>query len=154
MVPVLITIHVFVVLAIIGVVLLQRSEGGAVLSGGSFMTGRGAANALTRTTSVLAAIFFATSLSLAIIAARGEKARSIVEELTGAPGSGQSGAPTTTEDLLRSLGGGQPEAAPDEALGTAPTAPAEPAPAASDEPASQSAPEEAAPAPDIETPNP
>ena len=62
---VLIVIHLMVVLALVGVVLLQRSEGGGLgIGGGSgFMTARGAANALTRATAILAAAFFVTSLT-------------------------------------------------------------------------------------------
>lgn len=158
MVAVLLTIHTLVILALIGVVLLQRSEGGAVLSGGSFMTGRGTANALTRTTSILAAIFFATSLTLAIIAARGEKARSVVQELTGAPGPGQTGKPTSTEDLLKSLGSGSdddatlggaaPPAQGAPASGGAAPATTEEAPPASSEGTAPSPPQESAPAPE------
>ncbi|MFE0015836.1 preprotein translocase subunit SecG [Mesorhizobium sp. NPDC059054] len=67
---VLIVIHLMIVLALVGVVLLQRSEGGGLgIGGGSgFMTARGAANALTRATAILAAAFFATSLILSIVA--------------------------------------------------------------------------------------
>jgi preprotein translocase subunit SecG len=65
---VLIVIHLMVVIALVGVVLLQRSEGGALGIGGGngFMTGRGQANVLTRATAILAAIFFATSLALSV----------------------------------------------------------------------------------------
>ena len=65
---VLIVIHLMIVVALVVVVLLQRSEGGAlgVSGGGGFMTGRGQANALTRATAILAALFFATSLGLTI----------------------------------------------------------------------------------------
>lgn len=149
MVPVLITIHVLVILGLIGVVLLQRSEGGAVLSGGSFMTGRGTANALTRTTSILAAVFFATSLTLAIIAARGEKARSIVEELTGVSAPGQSDKPTSTEDLLKSLGSGGDAAAP----GGSEAAPADSAPATDEEAEPEPATEAPPAAPESTPPN-
>ncbi len=69
---VLLLIHVMVALTLVGVVLLQRSEGGALGIGGGgaggFMTGRSAGNALTKTTAVLAATFFATSLALSILA--------------------------------------------------------------------------------------
>ena len=69
---VLLIIHLFVTLSLIGVVLIQRSEGGGLGIGssqgmGSFMSGRGTANLLTRTTGVLAAIFFALSLTLALL---------------------------------------------------------------------------------------
>lgn len=67
---VIIVIHLLVVLALVGVVLLQRSEGGGLgVGGGSgFMTARGAANALTRTTGILATAFFITSLALSLLA--------------------------------------------------------------------------------------
>ena len=73
---VLLLIHVMVAVALVGVVLLQRSEGGALGigggggGGGGFMTGRSAGSALTKTTAILAACFFATSLSLSILASR------------------------------------------------------------------------------------
>jgi len=72
MTHVLLAIHLFVTIALIGVVLIQRSEGGGLGIGttqgmGSFMTGRGTANLLTRTTAILAAAFFALSLSLALL---------------------------------------------------------------------------------------
>ena len=67
---VLLLIHVMIALALVGVILLQRSEGGAlgIGGGGGFMTGRSAGNALTKTTAVLAAGFFATSLALSLLA--------------------------------------------------------------------------------------
>jgi len=72
MTTVLLIIHLFVTLALIGVVLIQRSEGGGLGIGssqgmGSFMSGRGTANLLTRTTAVLATIFMALSLTLALM---------------------------------------------------------------------------------------
>ena len=72
MTTVLLIIHLFVTLALIGVVLIQRSEGGGLGIGtsqgmGSFMSGRGTANLLTRTTAILGAAFFALSLLLAIL---------------------------------------------------------------------------------------
>ena len=84
---VLIVIHLMVVLALVGVVLLQRSEGGGLgIGGGSgFMTARGAANALTRTTSILAIAFFATSLALSIMARYGERPIDILDR---APATG------------------------------------------------------------------
>jgi preprotein translocase subunit SecG len=72
MTTVLLLIHLFVTLALIGVVLIQRSEGGGLGIGtsqgmGSFMSGRGTANLLTRTTAILGAAFFALSLTLALL---------------------------------------------------------------------------------------
>lgn len=68
----IIVIHLLIVLALIGVVLLQRSEGGALGigggGGGGFMNSRGTANVLTRATALLAAGFFITSLLLSILA--------------------------------------------------------------------------------------
>lgn len=110
---VLLTVHALIVLALIGVVLLQRSDGGALGlgggGGGGFMTSRGAANVLTRTTSVLAALFFATSILLAITAGGVEKDVDIIEDLTGET-IGDPNAPLTTEDLLNTLGSGTSEA--------------------------------------------
>ncbi len=72
MTTVLLIIHLFVTLALIGVVLIQRSEGGGLGIGssqgmGAFMGGRGTANLLTRTTAILAAIFMGLSLTLALL---------------------------------------------------------------------------------------
>ena len=68
MITVLLVLHLFVTLALIGVVLLQRSEGGGLGVGssqgmGSFMGGRGTANLLTRSTAILGAAFFALALT-------------------------------------------------------------------------------------------
>ncbi len=85
MATVLLIIHLFVTLALIGVVLLQRSEGGGLGIGssqgmGSFMTGRGTANLLTRATAVLATVFFALSLTLALLGrGSGTTPRSILD---------------------------------------------------------------------------
>lgn len=70
MATVLLVIHLMIAAALVGVVLLQRSEGGALGmgGGGGFMAGRGQANVLTRATAVLAAAFFATSILLTILA--------------------------------------------------------------------------------------
>jgi preprotein translocase subunit SecG len=67
---VIIVIHLFVVLALIGVVLLQKSEGGALGmgGGGGFLSSRGSANVLTRTTAILAGAFFLTSFGLSVLA--------------------------------------------------------------------------------------
>ena len=72
MTTVLLVIHLFVTLALIGVVLLQRSEGGGLGIGssggmGNFMGGRGTANLLTRSTAILGTMFFILALALAIL---------------------------------------------------------------------------------------
>ena len=62
----LLVLHLMIASALVAVVLLQRSEGGALGigggGGGGFLTGRGTANLLTRTTAGLAAAFFTLSL--------------------------------------------------------------------------------------------
>lgn len=68
----LLVVHLLVTLALIGVVLIQRSEGGGLGIGssqgmGSFMTGRGTANLLTRSTAILATLFMVLSLALALL---------------------------------------------------------------------------------------
>ena len=75
---VVIVIHLMVVSAMIGLVLLQKSEGGGLGmggGGGGFLTSRGTSNVLTRTTAILAGTFFATSLILSIIAGLDRKPR-------------------------------------------------------------------------------
>ncbi len=101
---VLLVVHLIIVLALIGVVLLQRSEGGLGLGSGGggvsgFMTGRGQANALTRATAVLAGLFFVTSLTLSIMASHNKAPRSILDT---APV--RSSAPVTPSNS----GAGQP----------------------------------------------
>jgi preprotein translocase subunit SecG len=120
------------VLALIGVVLLQRSEGGGMGLGGGggggvsgFMTGRGQANALTRATAVLAGLFFVTSIALTIMATTTRAPRSILDGAAPAapgqqaPAGGQGG--NVLEQLQR-LQGDQPA--------TPAPAPSAPAPAA------------------------
>jgi preprotein translocase subunit SecG len=87
---VIIVIHLMVVLAMIGVVLLQKSEGGGLGmgGGGGFLSSRGTANVLTRTTAILAAVFFSTSLILSILAGFDRKPTSILGG-SGAPATGQ-----------------------------------------------------------------
>jgi preprotein translocase subunit SecG len=100
MTTVLLIIHLFVTLALIGVVLIQRSEGGGLGIGssqgmGSFMSGRGTANLLTRTTAILATLFMALSLTLALMnrGTLGAGGHSILD--TGPPASapGPAGLP-------------------------------------------------------------
>ena len=84
MLTVLIVIHLMIVLAMVGVVLLQKSEGGGLVSSTSgFLTGRGTANVLTRTTAFLAIGFFLTSLALSWLAGLGRKPASLINP--GAP---------------------------------------------------------------------
>lgn len=84
---VIIVIHLMIVLAMVGLVLLQRSEGGGLgMGGGGFMSSRGTANVLTRATAILAGLFFATSLVLSILAGFERKPTSILNNV-GAPTS-------------------------------------------------------------------
>ncbi len=80
---VLIVIHLMIVLALVGIVLIQRSEGGGLgIGGGSgFMSARGTANALTRTTAILATLFFITSLGLGILARYQAKPTDILDRI-------------------------------------------------------------------------
>ena len=84
MTTIVLIIHLLVALALVGVILLQRSEGGALGIGGGgmggLMTGRSSANLLTRVTAVLAATFIVTSLLLAILAAHRTAPRSILDQ--------------------------------------------------------------------------
>ena len=97
MITVIIVIHLMLALAMIGVVLLQRSEGGGLGIGGGgggggggmggFLTGRGTANLLTRTTAILAACFMGTSILLTILTNQTREPTSILEGLPAtAPG--------------------------------------------------------------------
>ncbi len=91
---VIIVVHLMLVLAMIGVVLLQKSEGGGLGIGstGGFMSSRGTANVLTRATAFLAGGFFVTSLVLSILAGHDRKPASIIN--SGAPAGQQApGAP-------------------------------------------------------------
>ena len=142
---VIIVVHLMVVLALVGVVLLQRSEGGGLgIGGGSgFMTARGAANALTRATAILAIAFFATSLGLSILARYGAQPIDILDRV---PPAGQEGG------VLDQLGGSDVPAPP--ASSDVPTPPADAAaPAVPDaapaNPPAASAPAADAPAADV-----
>ncbi|KPF97710.1 preprotein translocase subunit SecG [Rhodopseudomonas sp. AAP120] len=102
---VIIVIHLMLVLGLIGAVLLQKSEGGGlgVGGGGGFMSSRGTANLLTRTTAILAVGFFITSLSLSWLATYNRKPTSILP--TSVPTQQAPGAPVVPQGggLLDSL---------------------------------------------------
>ncbi len=85
MTTVVLVIHLLLAIALVGIVLLQRSEGGALGMGGGggmggFMTGRATADLLTRTTAFLAAGFMATSLTLAILSSTERTSGSIIDQ--------------------------------------------------------------------------
>ncbi|MDS7597119.1 preprotein translocase subunit SecG [Agrobacterium tumefaciens] len=128
---VLIVIHLMIVLALVGVVLIQRSEGGGLgIGGGSgFMSARGTANALTRTTGILAALFFLTSLGLGLLTRYEARPTDILNRIPATQGQGNGILDT---------------------LGPATTTPAAPAPADNGVPSTSQAPAAggaAAPAP-------
>jgi len=98
MIKVLLVLHVFVTIALIGVVLIQRSEGGGLGLGagqgmGSFMTGRGTANLLTRTTAILATAFFLLSIGLGLLY-KGASVDNSAAILNPAPTAPVPGAPS------------------------------------------------------------
>ena len=122
MVYILFIVHVLIAIALVGVVMLQKSEGGALGMGGGgmsgFMTGRSTANLLTRTTAILGAAFFASSILLVLLTQTTRGPRSIIDQ------GGPMGGPVPTAPLLPNL----PTAPAAPAVPDAP-APASPAPA-------------------------
>ena len=88
MITIVLVVHLLLAFALIVVVLLQRSEGGALGIGGSggggggfgLMSARGTANLLTRATAVIAACFILTSLILAILAGGDRTPTSILDQ--------------------------------------------------------------------------
>ena len=106
---VIIVIHLMIVVVMIGAVLLQKSEGGGLGTGGGagFMSSRGTANLLTRTTAVLAAGFFVTSLLMSWLASLDRKPTSIVGSQPASQSQPAGGttpvAPPTSGGLLDTL---------------------------------------------------
>ena len=93
---VILTVHLILALMLVGVVLLQRNEGGALLSGGGAMSARGAAGALTKLTWILAAAFIATSLTLYVLAAKKAAGTSVLDTApAAAPAESAPEAPAT-----------------------------------------------------------
>ncbi len=92
---VILIVHLLLALSLIGVVLMQRSEGGGLGmgGGGGAMSARGAATALGKLTWILATAFIITSLLLTIFAASDGTGTSIMDRLTG-----EEGAPATSGD--------------------------------------------------------
>ena len=103
LIDILLVFHVLIAVAMIGVILLQRSEGGGLGIGGGgggggmagFMTGRGTANLLTRTTAILATCFIVTSIALSILSGRGSEPTSLIDQLPlSAPATEGSDTPS------------------------------------------------------------
>ena len=140
MATVLLVLHLMIAAGLIGVVLLQRSEGGGLGMGGGgaggFMTGRGTANLLTRMTAGLAALFFATSISLTLLAKQNSKTASPLDlpslPKIGAPavpgsekgGADKSGATPATTPAAPAEKGAAAPALPQPAAGTPAATPA------------------------------
>ncbi|HMS93935.1 MAG TPA: preprotein translocase subunit SecG [Tabrizicola sp.] len=100
---VILTIHLILALLLIGVVLLQRSEGGGlgIGGGGGAMSARGAATALTKLTWIFAIAFIITSMTLTVLATRGANNSSVVDALaTGEEATDAASEPDTANPAL------------------------------------------------------
>ena len=105
---VIIVVHLMIVTVLIGAVLLQKSEGGGLGMGGGagFMSSRGTANLLSRTTAILAGAFFLTSMALAWMAGGDRKPSSILGTAPATqsqPGGATPVAPPTSGGVLDTL---------------------------------------------------
>jgi preprotein translocase subunit SecG len=118
---VVLTVHLILALLLIGVVLLQRSEGGGLGmgGGGGAVSARGAATALTKLTWIFAACFIVTSITLTILATNGGDTGSVVDSIA----TPATDAPATDAPATGGLSGDLTPPAP------APAAPATDAPA-------------------------
>jgi preprotein translocase subunit SecG len=130
---VLLVAYLLIVLALIAVILIQRSEGGGLGMGSANSNGlisvRGQANLLTRTTAVLAALFFATAIGLTILAELNRNTSDILDSAASPNGT----QPSTVLDALSQLGGAETLPLPaDAAASSAPADTATSAPAAAD----------------------
>jgi len=129
MATVILIIHLMIAVTLVALVLLQRSEGGALGiggggGGGGLMSGRGVGNALTRATAVLAAIFFVTSLGLGILASRGGSGGSVLDQVAPAAGAPDMSVPGPASLVPAPAGSDASMPAP---ATTMPAVPAEPA---------------------------
>lgn len=108
MITFLLVVHGLITLALVAVILLQRSEGGALGigggGGGGLMTARGAANLLTRSTTILAGLFIAMSILLAVLAAGTNKAR-VIDPAVAAKTSAPASTPAAPAQPLPGLPG-------------------------------------------------
>jgi preprotein translocase subunit SecG len=130
---VVLTIHLILALLLIGVVLLQRSEGGGLGmgggGGGGVMSGRGAATALTKLTWIFAIGFIITSITLTVIAAQKSSGGSVIDQIGGTarPAPVEAPAAPLGTDLLPPSSPTAPAAPP--RVEDAPAADGAPAPA-------------------------
>jgi preprotein translocase subunit SecG len=135
---IVLVVHILLAAFLVGIILIQKNEGGlGGLGGGSgsggmggLLTGRTQANLLTRTTAVLAAAFFVTSIALAVFSSRGSR-DVLVPEVNQPVGSQSIPLPATNGSALPGTGTGSEPALP------AAPAPAQPAPAKPAAPAGQ-----------------
>lgn len=127
---VVLTIHLILALLLVGVVLLQRSEGGGLGMGGgnSVMTGRGTATALSKVTWALAVCFIITSVTLTWMAAVRADGESVIDSLTAPTDATGTTPPAPAGNLLPELPSATAPAPAAPATGG--TEPAAPAPAA------------------------
>ncbi|NQZ13944.1 MAG: preprotein translocase subunit SecG [Alphaproteobacteria bacterium] len=115
---VILVIHLLLALAIIGLVLLQKSEGGGLGIGGgsggmgSFATAGQTANALTRLTAYCALGFFITSLTLAVLAGNNGSSKSLLENLDNPPAAVDSSAQKSDNKLPEAKASGDDSKAP------------------------------------------
>ncbi|MDB5665839.1 preprotein translocase subunit SecG [Cypionkella sp.] len=120
---VVLTIHLILALLLIGVVLLQRSEGGGLGMGssGGAISGRAAATALGKVTWILAIAFIVTSITMTILAARSASTASVIDQIGAEQPAATAPALPKGSDLLPPSSNDAPAAPP---AATAPAAPA------------------------------
>ena len=99
---VILVVHLMIVTALVGLVLVQRSEGGAlgIGGGGNFMASRGSGNVLTRTTTYLALGFFITSIALTLLARANQDPDTILDGLLADPVTAEGAERPATGNLL------------------------------------------------------
>ena len=111
---IVLVIHLILAVVLIGAILLQRSEGGALGIGGSgggggnLFTARGVGNGLTRLTAILAVCFFVTSIALTILATRSGTNKSVFDSAPAANGAAPAQNAPATEGVLPNLGQQKP----------------------------------------------
>ena len=136
MIALLLVVHILIALSLVGVILLQKSEGGALGMGGGgmsgFMTGRSTSNLLTRATAVLAAAFMLTSVFLVLLHNRERAPHSLIDQgpassqqtpgpaSAAAPSSEQAPGPAAPQPTAPASGQAPPQPQPEK--------PAEPSP--------------------------
>lgn len=112
----LLVVHALIALALVTVILLQRSEGGGLGigggTGGGMVSVRGAANLLTRATTVLAVLFISTSILLAVLAAGTSKPKAVDTSLVPVVGADAAPAESAPAETAPALPGALPDTLP------------------------------------------